>query len=273
MDTKAKKSLGQNFLRDQSVIEHILRVADVQKSDRIFEIGPGTGALTQALSLTGATVLAIEVDPQLVDRLNKIFVESRNTSILEGSILDMNLGELLSHAGFEYQQYKVVANIPYYITAPIIRTLLSLQSQPSSITLMVQNEVAERIVAQPGSMSILSVMAQYYAEVKKCFFVPRTAFDPVPAVDSAVLQLFPKHRFQASEDRHVFRVVRAGFSARRKTLANNLSNTFHVERARIEQLFDALGIPSMIRAQELSVAQWRALADLVAKEIDASPGM
>ncbi|MBP6889811.1 MAG: ribosomal RNA small subunit methyltransferase A [Candidatus Moranbacteria bacterium] len=271
MDIKAKKSLGQNFLRDQSIIDRILSVADVQKSDRIFEIGPGTGILTQALSQTGATVLAIEIDAQLVERLNKIFVQSQNISILEGSVLDINLEELLAHSGYEYQQYKVVANIPYYITAPIIRTLLSLQSQASSITLMVQNEVADRLVAQPGSMSLLSVMAQYYAEVEKCFFVPRTAFDPVPAVDSAVLKLIPKHRFQASEDRHVFRVVRAGFSARRKTLANNLANTFHLERARIGQLFTALGIQPMIRAQELSVSEWRALADLVAKEID-TPG-
>ncbi len=268
MDTKAKKSLGQNFLRDQSVIDRILSVAEVCKGDRIFEIGPGTGVLTQALSCSGASVLAIEIDPQLIERLNRIFVQSENVSILEGSILDMNLEELLAHAGYEYQGYKVVANIPYYITAPIIRTLLSLQSQASSITLMVQDEVAERIVAKPGSMSILSVMVQYYAEAEKCFFVPRTAFDPVPAVDSAVLKLTPKHRFQASEDRHVFRVVRAGFSARRKTLANNLANAFHLERTRIEQLFAALGIEPMIRAQELSIAEWRALADLVAGEID-----
>jgi 16S rRNA (adenine1518-N6/adenine1519-N6)-dimethyltransferase len=269
MDTKAKKSLGQNFLQDHSVVEHILAVAEVKPSDRIFEIGPGTGVLTQALSQTGAKVLALEIDPQLIERLNTIFVQSENVSLLEGNILDMNLEELLSQAGYEYQQYKVVANIPYYITAPIVRTLLSLQNQASSITLMVQNEVADRIVAGPGSMSLLSVMAQYYAEVEKCFFVPRSAFDPIPGVDSAVLQLLPKHRFQPSEDRHVFRVVRAGFSARRKTLANNLANTFHVERGRIEALFVTLGIPSMIRAQELSVAEWRALADLVAQEIDA----
>lgn len=268
MITKAKKSLGQNFLHDQSIIDRILSVAHVQKSDRILEIGPGTGALTRALSEIGAQVLAIEIDPQLVERLNTIFVQSHNISILEGSVLDMNLEELLAHSEFEYQKYKVVANIPYYITAPIIRTLLSLQSQASSITLMVQNEVADRLVAQPGSMSILSVMAQYYAEVEKCFFVPRTAFDPIPNVDSAVLQLLPKRQFQASEDRHVFRIVRAGFSARRKTLANNLANAFHLERSRIEQLFLALGIGTMIRAQELSVAEWRALADLVAHEID-----
>lgn len=268
MDMKAKKSLGQNFLRDRTIIERIVSAAGVQRADRIFEIGPGTGALTQALSGTGASVLAIEIDSRLVERLNEIFVQSESVSILEGNILDMNLEELLIHAGYEYQSYKVVANIPYYITAPIIRTLLSLRSQASLIILMVQNEVAERIVAKPGNMSILSVMVQYYAEAEKCFFVPRTAFDPVPAVDSAVVKLTPKRRFQASEDRHVFRVVRAGFSARRKTLANNLTNAFHLDRVRIEQLFSALGIGPMIRAQELSVAEWRALADLIATEID-----
>lgn len=268
MDMKAKKSLGQNFLRDRTIIEGIVSAAGVQRTDRIFEIGPGTGVLTQALSGTGASVLAIEIDSRLVERLNEIFVQSESVSILEGNILDMNLEELLIHAGYEYQSYKVVANIPYYITAPIIRTLLSLRSQASLIILMVQNEVAERIVAKPGNMSILSVMVQYYAEAEKCFFVPRTAFDPVPAVDSAVVKLVPKRRFQASEDRHVFRVVRAGFSARRKTLVNNLTNAFHLDRVRIEQLFSALGIGLMIRAQELSVAEWRALADLIAMEID-----
>ena len=113
MDTKAKKSLGQNFLMDQSVIDRILSVAEVHEHDRIFEIGPGTGVLTQALSQTGASVFAIEIDQQLVERLNRIFVQSENVSILEGSILDVNVEELLAHAGYEYQGYKVVANIPY----------------------------------------------------------------------------------------------------------------------------------------------------------------
>lgn len=270
MEAKAKKSLGQNFLKDPEVLRSIVEIAQIHPGDQVFEIGPGTGALTEVLSAAGARVLAVELDHELVSRLAEHFIASDNVSILEGNILDMHLEEMLSHAGYEHQQYKIVANIPYYITAPIIRTLLSLRSQASSITLMVQDAVADRLAAAPGSQSLLSVMAQYYADVEKKLFVSRQAFDPVPAVDSAVIHLVPKRAYDSLEDRRVFRVVRAGFSARRKTLANNLANSFHLERARVEQIFASLGIQPMIRAQELSVTEWRALADLIGREIDTS---
>jgi 16S rRNA (adenine1518-N6/adenine1519-N6)-dimethyltransferase len=268
---KAKKSLGQNFLKDPEVLRSIVEIAEIQAVDRILEIGPGTGALTEVLAATGAQVLAIELDHQLVERLTQHFIESDNVSILEGNILDVHLEEFLEHAGYESGRYKIVANIPYYITAPIIRTLLSLRSQASSITLMVQDAVADRLAAAPGSQSLLSVMAQYYADVEKKLFVSREAFDPVPAVDSAVVHLVPKRVYDSQEDRRVFRVVRAGFSARRKTLANNLANSFHLDRKRVEDMFASLGIEPMIRAQELSVTEWRSLAALVEKEIDAIP--
>lgn len=271
MEAKAKKSLGQNFLRDEDILRAIIDIADVKKDDSILEIGPGTGVLTSALAATGAKVLAVELDHQLVERLEQHFIESDNVSILEGNILDIHLQELIEHAGYMHQQYKIVANIPYYITAPIIRTLLSLKHQASSITLMVQNEVADRIAAPPGSQSLLSVMAQYYALVEKKLFVPRTAFDPVPGVDSAVIQLVPTRAYSEKEDRRVFRVVRAGFSARRKTLANNLANSFHLNRATVEEIFVSLGMRPLIRAQELSVEEWRAMADLVGKQIDVNP--
>ena len=271
MEAKAKKSLGQNFLKDPEVLRSIVDIAEIHPGDRVFEIGPGTGALTEVLSSAGAHVLAVELDRELVSRLSEHFIASDNVSILEGNILDMHLEEMLTHAGYEHQQYKIVANIPYYITAPIIRTLLSLRSQASSITLMVQDAVADRLTAAPGAQSLLSVMAQYYADVEKKLFVSRQAFEPVPAVDSAVIRLVPKRVYDGQEDRRVFRVVRAGFSARRKTLANNLSNSFHLERGRVEQIFASLGIQPMIRAQELSVTEWRALADLIGREIDSIP--
>ncbi len=263
---KAKKSLGQNFLTDKGVLRRIASVADVHPGERIFEIGPGTGLLTQTLVESGAQILAVELDATLVERLRVLFAPSDQVSLLEGSILDMHLEAVLAQAGYQDQQYKVVANIPYYITAPIIRTLLSLQAQPSSITLMVQNEVADRLVAGPGGMSLLSVMAQYYARVEKCFVVPRTAFEPVPAVESAIIQLIPERRFNETEDRRVFRVIRAGFSARRKTLANNLANTFHLERSRVEEILTTLHIPLLTRAQELSIDTWRTLANALVPE-------
>lgn len=261
---KAKKHLGQNFLTDDLVIEQILFAAQVKAGDRVLEIGPGTGILTKALAATGAKVVAIEFDHDLIAHLNEQFIESENVSILEGNILDIHLAELLERLGFEHRQYKIVANIPYYITAPIIRMLLSLDRQPVSMTLMVQDEVADRLAAKPGSMSLLSLMAQYYATVEKKFFVKKESFNPVPKVDSAVIQVTPKRMYDKEEDRKMFRVARGGFSARRKTLANNLANTFHVPRADVEPIIARAGLAPSVRAQEVSVEQWGMLAEYIA---------
>jgi 16S rRNA (adenine1518-N6/adenine1519-N6)-dimethyltransferase len=258
----AKKSLGQNFLHDESVIEEIFTVAEVSQADWILEVGPGTGALTVQLSERVEKLLAIELDHELVKRLTDHFVDSESVSILEGNILDLHLEEVLRSAGFAEHPYKVIANIPYYITAPIIRTLLSLQIQPQSLTLMVQDEVANRLSAEPGSMSLLSVMAQYYATVEKKLFVPKTAFDPVPKVDSAVVHIIPRRPYDPEEDRKVFRLARAGFAARRKTLVNNLSTSFSVERSVVEARLTTLGLRTDIRAQALSIMDWERLAQM-----------
>lgn len=260
---KAKKYLGQNFLRDDLVIEQILFVARVKEGDRVLEIGPGTGILTEALAKTGARVTAIEFDHDLIAPLNERFIESENVSLLEGNILDIHLAELLANLGYEHRQYKIVANIPYYITAPIIRTLLSLAVQPESMTLMVQDEVADRLSAKPGDMSILSLMAQYYAIVEKKFFVKKECFDPVPKVDSAVIQVIPTRDYDQEEDRKFFRVARAGFSARRKTLVNNLMNSFHLSRPEVDEMITSMRLLPTVRAQELSIEQWIRLSELL----------
>lgn len=259
---KAKKSLGQNFLHDESIIKGIFEIANVEASDWVLEVGPGTGALTFRLSDQVEKLLAIELDHTLVERLTAHFVDSESVSILEGNILDLHLEEVLRSAGFAEHPYKVIANIPYYITAPIIRTLLSLRIQPESLTLMVQDEVAERLSAKPGSMSLLSVMAQYYATVEKRLFVPKAAFDPVPKVDSAVVHIIPRRPFDHEADRKVFRLARAGFAARRKTLVNNLSTSFSVDRSVVEGYLVTLGLRSDIRAQALSVLDWERLTVL-----------
>ncbi len=259
---KAKKSLGQNFLKDEDVLARILEAAGVQSSDRVLEIGPGTGALTEKLAQAGAMVHAVELDHRLVERLNEHFVHSENVSILEGNILDIHLEEMLANVGYIHRKYKVVANIPYYITAPIIRTLLSLSAQPSMLVLMVQNEVAERLAAKPGDMSLLSVMAQYYADVTKEFVVSREAFDPIPEVESAVVKLLPKRVFDREEDRKIFQIVRAGFAARRKTLANNLANSLHISRETVEARLAKCNLLPTVRAQELSVEEWIRLAEM-----------
>lgn len=259
MDVKAKKHLGQNFLQDDEVIGRIFEVAEVKPGDWVLEIGPGTGVLTFRLSNLVEKVLAIELDHQLVERLQKHFVDSKSVSILEGNILDVNLKELLEASGFAGHPYKIIANIPYYITAPIIRTLLALPYQPQSLTLMVQDEVANRLAAKPKDMSLLSLMAQYYATVEKRFSVPKEAFDPVPKVDSAVIHIVPKRAYDPEEDRQVFRLARAGFAARRKTLANNLSSSFSVPKETVEERLKTLGLRMDIRAQALSVDDWERL--------------
>lgn len=260
---KPKKHLGQNFLKDELVIEQIIFASQVKAGDKVLEIGPGTGMLTRALAQTGARVTAIEFDHDLIDHLNEQFIESENVSILEGNILDIHLAELLENLGYEHRQYQIVANIPYYITAPIIRALLSLSRQPVSMTLMVQDEVADRLSAKPGSMSLLSIMAQYYATVEKKFFVKKESFEPVPKVDSAVIQIIPRREYDPEEDRKVFRIARAGFSARRKTLANNLANSFHIPRNEIEPMIAHLSLLPSVRAQELSIEQWMRLTDIL----------
>lgn len=256
MPVKAKKSLGQHFLINALVIGQICEVADVKETDWVLEIGPGTGVLTDRLSERIEKLIAIELDHQLVERLQAHFINSRHVSILEGNILDIDLKELLEAAEFSEHAYKIIANLPYYITAPIIRTLLALPYPPESMTLMVQDAVADRLAARPGDMSILSVMAQYYAATEKIFFVPRTAFDPAPQVDSAVIRLVPHRRYDAEADRKVFRLVRIGFAARRKTLANNLAAGLALTKEIVEERLERLGLRTDIRAQSLSIEDW-----------------
>lgn len=263
MNQEAKKSLGQHFLQDEQIIEKILTVAQISKEDVLLEIGPGTGALTRKLVERAKKVIAVELDHRMVQYLEETFQTSEGLSILEANILEVDLSELLLQSGFHVGQYKIVANLPYYITAPIVRTLLSLKIHPQNLTLMVQKEVALRMTAQPGSMSLLSLMVQYYCDAQIAFFVPATAFDPPPNVESAVIELRPMRVYDDEQDRRMFRIARAGFAARRKTLANNLASSFQMEKIRIEQALASLGLRADIRAQALSVAEWRGLVPVI----------
>jgi len=255
----AKKSLGQNFLKDEGIIEGIFDTAEVTSSDWVLEIGPGTGALTKHLVNRAEKVMAVELDHMLIEELRQQFAEAKNITLVEGNILDINIQELLATSVFAEHGYKIIANIPYYITAPIIRMLLSLKDQPLSMTLMVQDEVADRLSAKPGSMSMLSLMAQFYATVEKKLSVPKEAFEPVPKVNSAVIYIVPKRIYDPEEDKKLFRLARAGFSARRKTLVNNLSSSLSVPKETVEAKLTELGLRNDIRAQALSVSDWENL--------------
>lgn len=252
--------LGQNFLNNTSIITQIIQSSSLSSEDFVIEIGPGNGILTEQLIKSAKKVLAIEIDDRLIPSLKEKFKEALNFELIHADILDINLPTLLEEKGFS--KYKVIANIPYYITSPIIRLLLETPNQPKEIILMVQKEVAERIVAKPGKMSILSNSVQYYAQAEILFNVSREKFTPTPEVDSVVIKITPHTSFDKknAQTKLFFRAVRAGFSAKRKTLINNLANIFQLDKTLIEDIILALKLKSTVRAQELSLENWKNIA-------------
>ncbi|MCK9378635.1 MAG: 16S rRNA (adenine(1518)-N(6)/adenine(1519)-N(6))-dimethyltransferase RsmA [Candidatus Moranbacteria bacterium] len=273
--------LGQNFLKDENVVKKIIKAADLKSDDVVLEVGPGKGVLTKELAQLSNKVIAVEKDGELAKKTagnfqfsifnfqsisnDSILNFKNNTAIISGDILEINLNKLLEVN--DVVSYKVIANIPYYITSKIIRLFLESENPPSEMILMVQKEVAERIVAKPGQMSILAASVQYYAEAEILFEVPREAFDPAPEVDSAVIKISGIRNQEAGsrnneEVKKFFRIVKAGFSAKRKTLANNLSNSLHKDKKEIESILSQLGFLPTVRAQELSVEDWKKLLEI-----------
>ncbi|PIP28130.1 MAG: ribosomal RNA small subunit methyltransferase A [Candidatus Moranbacteria bacterium CG23_combo_of_CG06-09_8_20_14_all_35_22] len=273
--------LGQNFLRDNEVLEKIIASADLKADDFVIEVGPGEGMLTKKLIENAGKILAIEVDDILANKLKKQYKDSKKIEIINADILKINLPEILK---VETQQccvstgdkikYKVVANIPYYITSPIIQLFLETQFPPSEMILMVQKEVAERICVQVGQMSILAVSVQYCAKPELLFYVDKKSFFPVPKVDSAVIKITPfpspvastRHPLPRGEEENrkkFFRIVKAGFSAKRKTLVNNLSSSLKLGKYEVEEKLKKAGIGPTQRAQELSVEDWKKLTNLL----------
>lgn len=275
MKIKPKKSLGQNFLTDNDVIRKIVESAGLKKEDVVLEIGPGRGILTEALASECQKVIAVEIDSDLVSYLKKKFEGNKSVEIVQGDILQMSnfkfpMSNQIQNSKIQNlkpKSYKLIANLPYYITSPIIRKFLESKVSPTEMILMVQKEVAERIVAKPGEMGLLSISVQYYAKPEILFFVPRTAFEPVPEVDSAVIRITHNSQLVTSESKierdKFFRVVRAGFCAKRKMLSNNLSNSFHLEKKEVEKKLAEAGLDLNVRAQELSVEDWKKLAKII----------
>jgi len=263
MAHKPKKSLGQNFLRDDTVIADILHHAQLTKDDVVVEIGPGTGVLTEKLAAVAKRVIAVEIDRTLAAELEEKFSPHENVSIVADDILHANIPELLKEYAAGEESYRVIANIPYYITAPIVRLFLETPTPPTEMMLMVQKEVAERIVAEPGKMSLLTVSVQYYADPAYLFTVPCKAFFPAPNVDSAVVRIVFRADAEENKDtKQFFSVVKAGFAAKRKTLTNNLTNGLHKSKKDVENVLAMCNIAPTARAQELSIAQWKKLAQL-----------
>lgn len=257
----AKKRFGQHFLSDINILNRIVDAAEVGAGDNVVEVGPGLGALTAVLASRGARVVAVEVDHDLVPELRARFASEQAVSIIEADILDLPPEDVLARSEIA-APYAVVANLPYNIAAPVLRRFLEAPAgaRPQHMVVMVQLEVAQAIVAAPGSMSLLSVATQVYAETKLIMRVPPGAFQPPPAVHSGVVRIdvAPRPRVDVPLD-VFFRIVRAGFGNPRKQLRNSLSFGLHVKQSVVDEVMHAAGVDAMLRPQVLSLDEWAAI--------------
>jgi 16S rRNA (adenine1518-N6/adenine1519-N6)-dimethyltransferase len=253
---RADKGLGQNFLSDPALLEQIIGAAEIEPEDTVLEIGPGLGSLTRYLALSAKTVTAVELDHDLIAVLGTVLAPYPNTRVVEGDVLRFSPSALV-----EAEDYLVVANVPYYITSAIFRHLLETTPRPRRIVLTVQKEVAERICAKPGDLSLLALSVQVYGEPKICGILPAAAFFPPPKVDSAILRvdMLSQPRIPAPQLETFFRLAKAGFSQKRKTLRNSLSAGLRLALADTAHLLEQAGIDPMRRAETLSLVEWGAL--------------
>jgi 16S rRNA (adenine1518-N6/adenine1519-N6)-dimethyltransferase len=248
-----KKSLGQHWLHDQASLQAMCAAADIQKTDTILEIGPGPGSLTALLTSRAKQVVAVELDKILAANLGAR-IKAPNLEVINEDILNFDFTSLPA-------DYKVVANIPYYLTSNLLRTLSDTVNPPLSVTLLIQKEVAERVAATPGDMSLLSVAVQFYWQVRLGQHVRAELFTPPPKVDSQILILkrIDRALFPDVDQKEFFRMVKAGFAQRRKTLLNTLSSGLHLERAEVAALCKSVDIDPQRRPQTLSLDEWHNL--------------
>lgn len=250
---KPNKLLGQHFLRDKNVLAKIIEAANLTKNDSVLEVGPGLGVLTRELAKNAGQVIAIEKDKTLAEILTRQLADEQidNVKIVPDDILKINFSSL-----FDSLDYKVVANIPYYLTSHLIRLLLENATPPSEIVLLIQKEVAKRICAKPPDMSLLAVSVQFYAEAKIVASVSRKSFQPEPKVDSAIIEITPNQKYLDIDASKFFTLIHAGFSHPRKQLLGNLSKELKIAKEKIEISLTTAGIKNSQRAETLTVENW-----------------
>jgi 16S rRNA (adenine1518-N6/adenine1519-N6)-dimethyltransferase len=255
-DLRARKGLGQHFLVDREVLAVITSAAEVAPDDIIVEVGPGLGILTRELAKKAGRVIAIELDDKLAVLLKERLASFKNVTIINDDVLKITPGDLLK-GGFSY---KVVANLPYYITSPVLRHFLTASAKPQMMIVMVQKEVAEAIAAEPGQMSLLSVSVQFYGKPEIISRVPAESFYPAPEVDSAILRidLYPKPAVDVDES-GFFDIVRAGFAAPRKQIANSLAQGLGLPKTEVLPVLKRADIAPQRRAETLSLEEWAGL--------------
>lgn len=263
-----KKSLGQNFLTDINVLKKIVAAAEVSEADDVIEIGPGIGALTEQLAKSAHQVLALEIDDRLLPVLKETLAPYPNVEVIHQDILKANLKELIAEHFDGQHRLKIVANLPYYITTPIIMHLLATELAFDQIVVMMQKEVANRLAAQPGSKDYgsLTIGVQYEMDCQIAFIVPKTVFVPQPKVDSAIISLTKKKakEYQPQDERFFHQLVRGAFMHRRKSLWNNLQGLYGKQAEVKEKLSQALAqaeIEPSVRAERLTIADFVRLAD------------
>ncbi|WP_308637014.1 16S rRNA (adenine(1518)-N(6)/adenine(1519)-N(6))-dimethyltransferase RsmA [Paenibacillus silvisoli] len=260
-----KKSLGQNFLIDQNILRNIVEAAELDETKGALEIGPGIGALTQQLAQTAGRVTAIEIDNRLIPILEEVFADTPNVHVEHGDVLKLDLETLLKERFAGVSGVSVVANLPYYVTTPILMKLLEEKLPLEHIVVMIQKEVAQRMAAKPGGKDYgsLSVAVQYYCVPELVCIVPHTVFIPQPNVDSAVIKLTLREKppVDVEDEDHFFRTVQACFAQRRKTIANNL--TAFVGKANRDQLgpmLERCSVDPTRRGETLSLAEFAAVS-------------
>ncbi len=254
-DLKARKRLGQHFLIDGGVLETIIAAAELKPDDLVVEVGPGLGILTRELAQRAGGVIAIELDDKLAALLKKTLASFNNVTVINGDVLKIAPNEVTKG-----RNYKVAANLPYYITSPVLRHFLEAKARPRAMVVMVQREVAEAIAATAGDMSLLSVSVQFYASPEIIATVPAESFYPAPEVSSAVVKIdvYPQPKVAVDEE-GFFDTVRAGFAAPRKQLANSLAKGLGREKAEVLPFLRRARIDPSRRAETLTIEEWAEL--------------
>ena len=259
---KLSKSLGQNFLIDGNIVRKIVESAEITKDDYVLEVGPGMGTLTEELALNAKKVVAVELDRNLQPVLKDTLGQYENVEIVFEDILKLNLEELIKDK-FHDAKVKIVANLPYYITTPIIAKFLEEGYNIDSINVMVQKEVAERISAKPNNKSYgsLTVFAQFYSNPQIVLNIPKSVFVPQPKVDSAVIRLIIDNKYPEVDRDKFFKIVKAAFSTRRKTILNTLSSGLELEKDQVRDLLEECQIETNKRAENLTIEDYISLSN------------
>jgi len=271
-DLKARKSLAQHFLIDGEVLQLITLAAELTPTDVVMEIGSGLGVLTKELARQASRVIAIELDGKLAAVLKQTLAPFDNVTVINEDILGIDPAALLQEKKSEFPSvinspfsYKVVANLPYYITSPVLRHFLEASVKPQIMVVMVQKEVAEAIAAKPGGMSLLSISVQFYGKPGIVSHVPARCFYPAPEIDSAILRvdLYPKPAVAVTDEKSYFDLVRAGFSASRKQIVNSLAKGLELSKADVLSLLERAQIVPQRRAETLSLDEWAQLWQVI----------